>query len=103
MMHKHAKKRIRRYREFSQSIQPWMFGDFETKRTCFWTDFEGEDAPPLKPTYRTMEECRKALDLPRGAKPVDRVHKAAPGPKRWAERSKFFPKVAEQLAIQYAG
>ncbi len=103
VMHRYGKERIKNYREFSQSIQPWMFGDFETKRTCFWTDFEGEDMPPLKLTYPTMEACRKALGLPRGAKPIDRVHKASPGPKRWAERSKFFPRVAEQLAIQYAG
>jgi hypothetical protein len=99
VMHDHAKKRIKNYRPPIQSIQPWMFGDFETKRTCFW----GEGVEPLTPTYRTIADCRKALGLPRDAKPVDRVHKCPPGPKRWAERSKFFPSVAAQMALQWAG
>lgn len=103
VMHQHAKSRIRNYREFSQSIQPWMFGDFETKRTCFWTDHAGDDMPPLVPSYPTIEECRKALCLPINAKPADRVHKCPAGPKRWAERSKFFPGAAAALAEQYAG
>ena len=97
VMHKHAKARIRNYAEFAQSIQPWMFGDFETKRTCLWL----KGLAPLVPTYRTIGECRTALGLPADAKPLDRVHKAPPGPKRWAERSKFFPACADAMAAQW--
>lgn len=97
VMHQHAKAKITNYAEFAQSIQPWMFGDYETKRTCFWL----RGLEPLKPTYSTIELCRAALGLPQGAKPVDRVHKAAPGPQRWAERSKFFPAVADAMADQW--
>lgn len=94
VMHKHAKALIRNYREFSQSVQPWMFGDFETKRTCLWL----ENLPPLTPTFDTIEACRIALGLPEDAKPTARVHLASPGPQRWAERSKICDGIANAMA-----
>lgn len=97
VMHQHAKDRIENYVEFAQSFQPWNFGDFETKRTCLWL----KNLQPLVPTYRTIDECRTALGLPADAKPLDRVHKAPPGPARWAERSKFFPAAAAAMAAQW--
>lgn len=99
VMHEHAKRRIRDYAEFTQSVQPWQFGDFERKRTCLWT----KGLKPLAPLYRTQEECRIALGLPEGSVPVDRVHKTPPGPQRWKERSKFFDGIANQMAIQWGG
>ncbi|MFN3612737.1 hypothetical protein, partial [Tepidimonas sp.] len=97
IMHKHAKARITNYRDFAQSVQPWHFGDPETKRTCFWLD----GLEPLKPVFNTWDACREVLGLPKGAKPVDRVHKAPPGPERWKERSKFFPGMAAAMAAQW--
>lgn len=97
VMHQHAKDRIAGYEDFAQSFQPWMFGDYETKRTCLWL----KNLPPLVPTFLTAEECRAALRLPAGMKPVDRVHKAPPGPSRWAERSKFFDGAANAMAAQW--
>lgn len=99
VMHKHAKARIRNYAEFAQSVQPWEFGDPETKRTCLWL----KGLPTLTPTYQTWEACRAALGLPDDAKPDNRVHSASPGPDRWAERSKFFDGIANAMADQWGG
>jgi hypothetical protein len=53
VMHKHAKARIENYQEFTQSIQPWQFGDFERKRTCLWL----RGLPALRGLYASEEEC----------------------------------------------
>lgn len=97
VMHKHAKARIRNYREFAQSVQPWQYGDFETKRTCLWLD----NLAPLRPTYATTSAAALALGLPADAKPVARVHLARPGPDRWLERSQFFPGIAAAMVAQW--
>ena len=86
VMHKHAKARIRGYREPAQSIQPWQFGHGETKRTCFWL----KGLPCLTPTNEV--EGREA-----------RVHRMPPSPDRWKERSRFFPGVASAMADQWGG
>lgn len=99
VMHKHGKARIRNYQDFAQSVQPWEFGDFETKRTCLWL----RGLPPLQKSFRTLDAARAALGLPADAKPVDRVHKASPGAERNAERSKFFPSIARAMAEQWGG
>lgn len=97
VMHKHAKERITNYEPFAQSIQPWQFGDWETKRTCFW--LRGLD--PLQAPYPKIEQARAALGLADDAKPDNRVHSASPGADRWRERSKFFPSVAKAMAEQW--
>jgi hypothetical protein len=84
VMHKHAKARIKNYRDFAQSIQPWQFGHGETKRTCFWL----KNLPPL--TSTDIVEGREA-----------RIHRMPPGPDRWRERSRFFPGVAAAMADQW--
>jgi hypothetical protein len=92
VMHKHAKARIRNYQPFSQSIQPWQFGDDpegpdnEKKRTCLWL----RGLPNLVPTG--------TLD---GTTARDSVHKASPGADRWKERSRFFPGIAKAMADQW--
>lgn len=86
VMHKHAKARIRNYREFTQSVQPWQFGHGECKRTCFWLD----NLPPLVPT--NIVEGRE-----------QRIHLLPPGPERWRERSRFFPGIAKAMAQQWGG
>ena len=92
VMHKYAKQRISNFRNFSQSVQPWQFGNEEKgpdnvkKRTCLWLN----GLPKLQPTG--------TLD---GTTARDEVHKAAPGPNRWKERSKFFPGLADAMADQW--
>lgn len=99
VMHKHAKALIEGYVEPAQSVQPWQYGDWETKRTCLW--LKGLD--PLVPTYRTLDEARQGLGKGPKAKPVDRVHKMPPGPERAKERSRFFPGIARAMALQWGG
>jgi hypothetical protein len=99
VMHKHAKERIEGYEAPAQSVQPWQFGHAESKRTCFWL----KGLPALVPTYRTWEDCRRALRLADDAQPEQRVHKAPPGADRWKERSRFFDGIAEAMADQWAG
>ena len=84
VMHRHAKMRIQGYEPFSQSLQPWQFGQGEIKRTCLWL----KNLPLLEPTE--IVEGRTA-----------RVHRASPHPLRWKERSRFFPGIAEAMARQW--
>jgi hypothetical protein len=99
VMHEHAKARIRNYAEFAQSVQPWQYGDFETKRTCLW--LRGLD--PLVPQFTTVSDAARALGLPNDAKPRDRVHKMSPGKDRDKERSRFFEGIASAMAEQWGG
>lgn len=87
------------YRKPEQIVQPWMFGDFETKATCYWL----RNLPRLVPTYRTAEECREALGLPAGSKPVARVHLMPPGPRRAELRSESFAGISQAMARQWGG
>lgn len=84
VMHRHAKERIRDYRDFAQSIQPWQFGHPETKRTCLWL----KNLPSLTPT--NVVAGREA-----------RVHRMAGNRNRRHERSRFFSGVAEAMADQW--
>lgn len=85
------------FRKPDQILQPWMFGDYETKATCLWL----WGVPRLSPRYNTAEECREALGIAPGTKPADRIHKMPPGPQRWKERSKTYPGIAEAMAQQW--
>lgn len=97
VMHGHAKSRIRGYVAPAQSVQPWQYGDWETKRTCLWL----RGLPPLVPTYPTLDAARTALGLPDDARPVARVHRFPPGGDRARERSRFFPGIAAAMADQW--
>jgi len=97
VMHKHAKERIINFTPAAQSVQPWEFGDWESKRTCLWL----RGLPPLVKPYPTLDHARAALDLPADAMPVARVHRMAPGEDRARERSRFFPGIAAQMASQW--
>ena len=85
------------FRKPDQIIQPWMFGHYETKATCFWLD----GLPPLAPLYKTPDECAEALGIPRGTQLGDRIHKMAPGPNRARDRSETFLGVAREKARQW--
>lgn len=73
-----------RIRKPDQIIQPWMFGHGETKATCLWL----KNLPKLIPT--NIVEGREA-----------RVHKMAPGPDRWKERSRTLQGIANAMAEQW--
>lgn len=74
-----------RIRKPDQIIQPWMFGHGETKATCLWL----KNLPKLLPT--DIVEGREA-----------RIHKMAPGPDRWKERSRTYKGIAEAMAKQWS-
>ena len=73
-----------RIRKPDQIIQPWQFGHGETKATCLWL----KGLPPLVPT--DIVDGREA-----------RVHRMAPGPNRWKERSRTFAGIAAAMAEQW--
>lgn len=81
VMHRYARELIGRP-DFA--IQPWEHGHPETKRTCWWT----RGLPPLRPSR--VVDGRAA-----------RVHRTAPGPDRWRERSRTLPGVAAAMADQW--
>jgi site-specific DNA-cytosine methylase len=73
-----------RIRKPDQIIHPHQFGHPENKATCLWL----KNLPRLVPT-----------DLTFGLE--DRVHRMAPGPDRWRERSRTFPGIAKAMAAQW--
>ena len=73
-----------RFRKPDQIIQPWQFGHGETKATCLWLT----NLPKLRPT--NIVEGREA-----------RVHRMAPGPDRWKERSRTYAGIAAAMAEQW--
>lgn len=97
VMHRHAKQRIFNFAPAAQSVQPWQFGDWESKRTCLWL----RGLPPLVPTFPNITAARIALGLPEGARPTARVHRMPPGVTRAKERSRFFPTIAAAMADQW--
>ena len=92
VMHKHAKQRIKNYKPFSQSVQPWQFetdpngADNVKKRTCLWL----RGLEPLKPTG--------SLD---GLSARSECHNAPPSKDRWKFRSRFFNGIANAMADQW--
>jgi len=84
IQHKYARQIIRH--NYSQIIQPWMFGHGETKATCLWL----KNLPLLKPT--------NIVDGRAG-----RVHREPPGPDRWKNRSRTYRGIAEAMADQWGG
>jgi hypothetical protein len=69
---------------FADKVQPWMFGDPETKGVCLWL----KNLPPLMST--SIESKRE-----------DIKHRLPPGPDRAKLRSMFFPKMAQAMAEQW--
>jgi len=71
---------------YSQIIQPWMFGHGETKATCLWL----KGLPKLKPT--NIVEGRE-----------QRLHRLPPSKDRAKLRSKTFSGIAKAMAEQWGG
>ena len=87
--HRHAREIIGRP---SQALQPWQFGDQESKTTCLWL----RGLPPLMDTDNVRE-----LMLRRPKRETHRVHYASPGPDRWKERSRSYAGVMRAMAQQW--
>lgn len=83
VMHRYGKELIGG-ESHAFTVQPYEFGDGETKRTCFWT----RGLPPLLPTAIAMQH-------------VARVHLEPPGPERWKARSRTMPGIAAAMADQW--
>lgn len=82
---------------YTQIIQPWNFGEYESKATCLWL----KGLPPLRAKYETAEACRYALGLPADAEPRQRIHLMPPGPDRWKERSRSYQGFVNAMAEQW--
>jgi hypothetical protein len=83
IQHKHC-----RLPKPDQIIQPWMFGDNETKAVCLWL----KGLPKLTPLTVKKPENVEA-----------RVWRMPPGPNRQKERSRFFKGIAKAMAQQWGG
>lgn len=73
-----------RIRKPDQTIQPWMFGHGEVKRTCLWL----KNLPLLKPTRYVAGRYA-------------RVHLEPPSPDRAKNRSRTYEGVAAAMAAQW--
>ena len=71
-------------RKPDQIIQPWMFGHGETKATCLW----------LKNLSKLI-----STNIVEGRE--QRVHRMAPSPDRWKERSRTYEGIAQAMAEQW--
>jgi site-specific DNA-cytosine methylase len=73
-----------RIRKPDQIIQPWMFGHGEVKAICLWL----KNLPAL--------EAIKIVDGREA-----RIHRMAPSPNRWKDRSRFYVGIAEAMSFQW--
>jgi len=73
-------------RKPDQIIQPWQHGHGEVKATCLWL----KNLPTIQPS--NIVTGRAA-----------RVHRMAPGPNRWKERSRTLSGIAAAFAAQWGG
>lgn len=84
-----------RFRKPTQIIQPWQFGDPESKATCLW--IRGMDK--LTPT--------NILPLPESGRWNNQTasgqNKLGPSPDRWKIRSTTYPGIANAMAAQWGG
>lgn len=93
IMHRHARERIRNYQPPAQTVQPWWFGDRAFKATGLYL----RGLPPLVATDRLTPPKPGTAEH----KEWSAIHRAPPGPDRWAFRSKTFPGIADAMADQW--
>jgi site-specific DNA-cytosine methylase len=79
-----------RIRRPDQIIQPWMFGEDASKKTCLWLT----GLPKLQPTNVIIKE-RYANQTASGQ------NKIGPSPDRWKIRSKTYQGIANAMACQW--
>lgn len=90
IMHRHAKRVIRR--AHTQTIQPFEYGELQTKRTALWI----KGLPALVPTNNVEREMRLL-----SKKEYSSVHYASPGDDRAEFRSLFFKGWGAAMAEQW--
>jgi len=83
IQHRYARERIRRP---DQIIQPYHFGDRESKATCLWL----VGVPPLLSYFSGGEGIKQSVFL------------TNPSPDRGQIRSRTFPSIAQAMAEQWA-
>lgn len=76
--------------KYSQTIQPYMFGEDASKRTCLWL----KGLPLLKSTQLIKKKIY-ANQTPSGQ------NKLGPSPDRWKERSRTYQGIANGMAAQW--
>ena len=81
IMHKHAK-----LRKQDQLVQPWMFGENESKAVCLWLKGLPKLVPAITEKPDNLEQ---------------RVWRMPPGPDRQKEHSRFFKGIADAMAEQW--
>lgn len=91
IMHKYARARIGSV-QYSQIVQPWMFGHPESKATCLWL----KGLPLLQNTNDVREEMKR---LP--VSEQQRLHWLPPSKDRWKLRSTTYPGIAAAMAAQW--
>jgi hypothetical protein len=89
IMHRHARIYID---DYTQVVQPWMFGHTESKAICLWL----KGLPKLVETDNVHQEMMK---LPK--KERNRIHYMSPGKDRGKLRSIFYTGIAEAMAEQW--
>lgn len=85
---------------YSQIIQPWMFGEKYSKRTCLWL----KGLPKLVcPITKKPDDVTPYING--GYKNKDGIYKRFPGrnERDQKQRSKTFPSVGKAMAEQWAG
>jgi hypothetical protein len=80
-----------KYRKPDQIIQPWMFGDDASKKTCLWL----HGLPVLLPTHSSWTKIY-SNQTPSGQ------NKLGPSPERATLRSKTYPGIAKNMAEQWS-
>lgn len=94
IMHKYAKEIIGQ--NYTQIVQPWMFGHREQKATCFWLkglpELEPTDIVGPPPKVKTTAENKE----------WNRLHMLGASKGRGHERSKTYTGIAEAMAAQWA-
>ena len=95
VMHRHAKALIQNFQPATQTVQPWWFGEPAFKATGLYL----RGLPALAETNR--------LTPPKAGTPEHKawsaIHRAPPGPNRWAIRSRTFQGLADAMADQWGG
>jgi len=78
---------------YTQSVQPWMFGDGYTKGCFLWL----KGLKPLIPLYSTAWNYQREH-----GEIVAACHNEAPSPERSKNRAKTYQGIADQMALQWA-
>lgn len=87
--------------DYTQTIQPWMFGHKRLKRTCLWL----KGLMPLVPSRLIqpprVKDFKTRADYDKEYRLWAEVHQESPGPERWRNRSRTYTGIARAMADQW--